>query len=159
MSEALESNTTLTELNLESDYKKKDTVNHPSTNHSFPFLVTSIGNNIGDTGAISLGKSLKSNKTLTELNLTCDNKRKRHTKNPSTNHSFPFHFISTVNKIGDSGASSLSEALKSNTALTTLSLYSVIIKEKNKDIHQQLTLFLFPSHKQTTRLEKQEQHH
>ena len=42
-------------------------------------LTVFTGNNIGDTGATLLSESLKSNTTLTELNLGCEDRR-RHTK-------------------------------------------------------------------------------
>jgi hypothetical protein len=64
------------------------------------------------------------------------------------------------NRIGDTGATSLGEELKSNTTLSALDL-SREDKERRhtKDIHQQLTLFFSSSHKQTTTLETQEQRH
>ena len=46
-------------------------------NSLFSFLFTSTVNNIGDTGATSLSESLKSNTTLTELDLRCEYKRKK----------------------------------------------------------------------------------
>ena len=79
LSESLKSNTTLTELILGcKDKRKKTHTRYPSAIHS-AFLVTSIGNHIGDTGATSLSESLKTNTTLTELYLSGDDKR-RHTK-------------------------------------------------------------------------------
>ena len=74
-------------------------------------------------GATSLSDALKSNTTLTELYLSCDDKE-RLKRPPSTIYSFPFPFISTGYQIGDAGAASLSEALKSNTTLTELKLAS-----------------------------------
>ena len=89
MSESLKSNTTLTKLNLSSEDKRKKThKRHPSTVHS-SILIISTGNKIGETGAASLSESLKSNTTLTKLNLSCEDKRKKtHKRHPSTNHSF-----------------------------------------------------------------------
>ena len=106
-----------------------------------------------------MSEALKSNTTLTELNLNGEDKRKKtHKKHPPTIHSF-FLFISTDNEIGDTGAASLSEALKSNTTLTELDLRCED-KRKNthKGIHQQITPFPFYSYQQTTTLEKGEQH-
>ena len=78
MSEALKSNTTLTILNLGCDDKRKKTNKwHPSTIHSFSFLFTPTGNNIRETGATSLSEALKTNTTLTELDMDCENKRKK----------------------------------------------------------------------------------
>ena len=100
MSESLKSNTALTKLNLRSEDKRKKTHEwHPSTIHSFhfsshqqtttletqmtfinkslfSFIFTTTDNYIGDTGATSLSESLKSNTTLTELNLSGEDKRK-----------------------------------------------------------------------------------
>ena len=51
----------------------------------------STDNSIGETGVKSLSESLKSNTTLTELNLSSEDKRKKaHKRHPSTIHSFPF---------------------------------------------------------------------
>ena len=47
------------------------------SNSLFSFLFTSTDNKIGETGATSLGESLKSNTTLTELNLSGEDKRKK----------------------------------------------------------------------------------
>ena len=90
MSESLKSNTALTALYLEGEDKRK--THKASINNSlFLFLITSTDNKIGDTGAKSLGKALKSNTTLTELNLWGEDKRKTHKRHPSTIHSLPFY--------------------------------------------------------------------
>ena len=52
-------------------------------------MIQLTDNKIGDTGATSLSEALKSNTTLTKLNLGGEDKR-RHTRHPSTIHSFPF---------------------------------------------------------------------
>ena len=102
--------------------------------NSFHFLFISTGNIIGDTGATSLSDSLKTNTTLTELNLSCKDKRKKtHKRHPSTMNSFHFLFISTDNGIGDTGATSLSESLKTNTTLTELNLSC---EDKRKKTHK-----------------------
>ena len=94
----------------------------------------STDNSIGETGVKSLSESLKSNTTLTELNLSSEDKRKKtHKRHPSTIHSFSFLILSTGNNIGDTGVSSLSESLKSNTTLNTLNLGS---EDKRKKIHR-----------------------
>ena len=91
LSESLKSNTTLTELDLSSEDKKKKKTQKTSINNSlFSLLFTSTGNNIGDSGATSLSALLKSNTTLTKLNLRCEGKRKTYKRHSSTNHSFPF---------------------------------------------------------------------
>ena len=84
LSEALKLNTTLTALYLGSEDKRKKThKRHPSTIHSFSFLFSSTGNNIGDTGATSLSESFKSNTTLTGLYLKSEDKRKKtHKRHP-----------------------------------------------------------------------------
>ena len=155
-------------------------------NSLFSFLITTTGNNIGDTGATSLSEALKSNTTLGELNLWGDDKRKKTYKwHPSTIHSFHFSLhqqtttlekreqhhwvnhwnqtqhsvysiwvvktkedtqmtsinkplfsfliIQTGNNIGETGAASLSEALKSNTTLTELNLSC---EDKRKKTHK-----------------------
>ena len=57
-----------------------------------------------------------------------------------SNNSLPFLITSTDNKIGDTGTTSLSESLKSNTALTALYLKSEDKRRHTKDIPQQFTL-------------------
>ena len=70
MSEALKSNTTLIELNLGGEDKRKKTHKwNPSTIHPFSFHNALTDNNLEDTGAESLSESLESNTTLTELDL------------------------------------------------------------------------------------------
>ena len=137
---ALESNTTLNTLKMISEDKRMHT--KTSINKSlFSFLFASTVNKIGDTGAISLSESLKSNSTLSELNLSCDDKR--HNRHPSTIHPFSFPFASTGNKIGERGKTSLSEALKSNTTLTIL---FPRCEDKRKKTHKRhpSTIHLFP---------------
>ena len=85
--------------------------------------MTSTDNNIEYTGALLLSDALKSNTTLTKLNLTGENKRNNtHKLHPSTIHSFSILIKSTGNVIGAPGATSLSDALKVNTTLTQLDL-------------------------------------
>ena len=162
LSEALKSNTTLTQLDLSGEDKRKKThKRHPSIIHSFSILITSTDNMIRETGATSLSEALKSNTTLTKLNLGSEDKRKKtHKRHPSTIHSFPFLITLTENNIGDTGATSLSEALKSNTTLTTLNLHC---EDKRKKTHKRhpstIHSFPFSSHQQVTALETQEQHH
>ena len=73
--------------------KKEDThKRHPSTIHSL-FLFTFTDNWIREIGAAPLSESLKSNTTLTELNLSCENKRKKtHKRHQSS--IYPFSFLS-----------------------------------------------------------------
>ena len=101
---------------------------------------------IGDTGATSLSEALKSNTTLTKLNLWSENTRKKAPNLHPTNHSLRFIFSSSESNVGNSGATSLSESLKSNTTLTELHLRGEDKRRHTKDIHQQFTLsFLFSS--------------
>ena len=74
MSEPLKSNTTLTKLNLSGE-QKKGTQKTSINNSLFSILITSTGNEFGDTGATSLNKALKSNTTLTKLNLSGEDKK------------------------------------------------------------------------------------
>ena len=122
MSDALKSNTTLTALNLEGEHKRNNTQMISINNPLFSIHIKSIGNKIGETGTTSLSDALKSNTTLIELNLSGENKR-NNTQMISTNNPFFFIIIiSTDNAIGERGATSLSDALKSNTTLTKLDL-------------------------------------
>ena len=121
LSEALKSNTTLTKLDLSGENKKKTHKRHPLTNHSFLFLFTSTDNNIGGTGATSLSELLKSNTTLTELNLSGEDKR--NAKDIHQPITLLFLLSLTDNYIGERGATSLSESLKSNTTLKKLDLW------------------------------------
>ena len=82
-------------------------------------------NNIGDIGAKSLSDALKTNTTLIGLNLSCEHKRKEKKKTQigTINNSLSSVFIqSSDNELGDTGATSLIDALKSNTTLTQLDL-------------------------------------
>ena len=74
-------------------------------------------NIIGDEGAIQISESLKTNTTLTELNLDCGNKQMKELK-WNTNLIKQW----TVNQIGAEGAKKISESLKTNTTLTSLDL-------------------------------------
>ena len=117
----------------------------------FSFLFTSTGINIGDTGATSLSEVLKSNTTLTKLNFGGEDKRKKTQKRRlSTIHNFSLLFTSTGNNIGDTGATSLSEALKSNTTLTELCLSGDYKKKDTQkaSINKSLFSFLFSSNRQ-----------
>ena len=137
LSEALKSNTTLTELNLNGEDKRKKThKRHPSTIHSFPLLLTSTDNKIGEIGTASLSELLESNTTLKKLDLCSEYRRKTHKRHPSTHHSV-FLFSSTDNEIGERGATSLSESLKSNTTLTELILGS---EDKRKKTHKKTSI-------------------
>ena len=115
------------------------------------------GNIIGGRTA-SLSEPLKSNTTLTELSLYGEDKRKKtHKIHPSTIH-YLFLSLLTENYIGSTGATSLSESLKSNTTLIQLDLSG---EDKRKKTHKRhpSTFFLFylSSQQQTTVLETQEQ--
>ena len=50
----------------------------PTNRSFFSFHIASTDNYIGDTGATSLSEALKLNTTLTELNLSGEDKRKTH---------------------------------------------------------------------------------
>ena len=89
MSDVLKSNTTLAKLYLESEHKRNSTQMVSINNqHSF-ILIKSKDNNIGYTGAASLSEALKSNTTLTKLNLSGEDKR-NNTQMASTNQLFCF---------------------------------------------------------------------
>ena len=120
LSESLKSNTTLTFLVLNGEEKERKYTKdiHQQITH---LIVATTDSKIKDIGATSLSESLKSNTTLTQLNLECEYKRKTHKRQPSAIHSF-FLFSSTVNGIRERGATSLSESLKSNTTLFELNM-------------------------------------
>ena len=108
-----------------------------------------------------MSEALKSNTTLTELYLFCEDKRKKtHKRHPSAIHSFPILFTSTGNGIIDTGATSLSEALKSNTTLTIFNLRGEGKRKKTHKRHPStIHSFPFSPHQQGTALDSQEQHH
>ena len=118
-------------------------------------FITPTDSNIGKTGATSLSESLKSNTTLTELDLSGQYKRKKAQKTFICNSLFSILFMSTDNNIGETGAKSLSEVLKSNRVLTKLNLSRKCKKKiQKKSINN--SIFSFSSHQQTTPLEKRE---
>ena len=100
--------------------QKKQHKWHPSTTQLFSILIKLSVNKIGSTGATSLSDALKSNTTLTKLNLSGE---KSNTQMAFINNSLFFHsYQTTDNWIGYTGAASLSDALKTNTTLTELDL-------------------------------------
>ena len=92
LSDALKSNTTLTQLSLRGKYKWHNTKQSQSINNPLlSILNKSTGNDIGEAGAASLSDALKSNTALAKLNLSCEYKR-NNTQMTSTNNPI-FHFI------------------------------------------------------------------
>ena len=142
LSESLKSNTTLTVLYICGTVKKKDTQKTSINKSLFSILSSSTENRIEVTGAASLSEALKSNTTITDLDLASEDKRKKtHKRHPSTIHCFAI--ASTDNMIGERGVTSLSESLKSNTTLTKLYLWGEYKEGRHtNDIHQQFTLFV-----------------
>ena len=69
-----------------------------------------------------MSDALKSNTTLTTLNLRGEHKRNNTQIASINNPLFSILIKLSVNKIGSTGATSLSDALKSNTTLITLDL-------------------------------------
>ena len=119
---------------------QKKTQKRSSTFHSFTFLFLSTGNNIRDTGATSLSESLKSNTTLTKLDLSGED---NNTQKSIHQQITLFLFAPTDNSIRDTGATSLSESLKSNTTLTKFNLSREDKRKKTlkTGIYQQITPF------------------
>jgi hypothetical protein len=142
LSEALKSNSSLTVLDLS------------GMEQCFISFSLNAGNNIAAEGAISLSEALKSNSSLTTLYLTSNilvasfhshpiqiitlamkepsNYLKRSNQIALSQCSIsavrelllPFSFsLNTGNNIGNKGAIKLSEALKSNSMLTSLNLW------------------------------------
>ena len=143
LSDALKANIALTELDLSCEHKRNNTQMASVNNPLFPILIKPKGNNIGKKGATSLGNALKSNTTLAKLNLGREHKR-NNTQMASINNPLFFILIrSTGNKIGDKGATSLSDALKSNTTLMELDLRCGYKRNNtNNSINQQSPLSL-----------------
>ena len=112
----------------------------------------------GDVACLT--QTLKTNTTLTKPHQCSKDKKKERKRHPSTIHYsfFLFLFTSTDNKIEERGATSLSEALKSNTTLTELNLWG---EDKMKKTHNRSISYSLFDHSihQTTALEKEEQHH
>ena len=69
-----------------------------------------------------MSDALKSNTTLTKLYLDGENKRNNTQMASINNRFFSILIKSTGNDIGDTGATSLSDVLKSNTSFTKLDL-------------------------------------
>ena len=105
-------------------------------------------NSIKDAGAISFGEALKTNTTLIHLDLECQHKRNNTQMTSINNPLFPFFAQTTDNNIGNAGATSLSEGLKTNTTLTKLdfSCQHKDTKTYTKDIQNHF-LFHFVSNK------------
>jgi len=72
-------------------------------------------NRIGDEGAEALGEAIKTNPSITKLNLN-------------------------RNQIGDEGAIALAEALQTNTSITALGLYGNQIE--NKKVFEDIKAYL-----------------
>ena len=159
LSESLKSNTTLMKLYLSGEDRRRHTKGIHQQFTLF-LIITSTANKIGEIGTTYLSESLKSNTTLTELYLRSEDKKKEDTKDIHKQFTLFLIITSTGNKIRDTGATSLSESLKSNTTLTELYLSS---EDKKKEDTQETSinnsLFSLSSLQQVTRLETQGQHH
>ena len=129
---ALKSNTTLTELNLSCQHKRnKNDIHQQSLFFSIFIFIKSTGSRIEETSAMSLCDLLKSNATITELNIRSEPSKQR--KSIWRLSTLSLHIKPTVNNIGEAGATSMSEVLKSNSALITLDLTGLKqTKEKHK---------------------------
>ena len=121
-------------------------------NSLFSTLIKSTGNNIGETGASSLSDALKSNTTLTQIDLSGEDKRSN-TQMASINKPvFSILIKSTENYIRETGVKALSDALKSNTTLTQLGLGC-------KEINVQITSINNPLfHLQQIKRQKRQRH-
>ena len=112
--------------------KTKETTQMTSTNNPlFSILIKSTGDKVRERGATSLSDALKSNKALTQFNLNGEQKRNNTQMISINNPLFSVFINSTGNKIGETGATSLGDALKSNTTLTQLNLGS-----EHKETHK-----------------------
>ena len=142
LSEALKSNTTLTELNLSCEHKRNNTqMISTKTNNSF-IIIQSTENNIKEEGTAALSDVLKSNTTLIQLDLNREHKRNNTQMISISNSLFSFFTKSTDNWIGKRGATLLSDALKSNSTLTELNLRGEDKRTKTNCIHYKSTLHI-----------------
>ena len=82
------------------------------------------GNGIGAEGAIQISESLKTNTTLTELNLYRDDTYSQDNNKQMKEMKWNTNPIKqwTGNQIGAEGAIAISESLKTNTTMTELNL-------------------------------------
>ena len=90
LSDALKSNTTLTKFNLRGKHKRNDTNGIHQQFILFLFLIKPTDNKIGKRGTASLCDALKSNTTLTVLNLEGEDKRNNTQMTSINNPPFPF---------------------------------------------------------------------
>ena len=75
LSDALKSNTTLTQLDIKSEDKRNNTYITFINQSTLSILTQSTDNIIGDKGAASLIGALKSNTSFTKLDLSGEDKR------------------------------------------------------------------------------------
>ena len=118
-----------------------------------------IGSEDGDAGAAALSEELKTNTTLTKL-IVCGKKKQNKKRLNGIHQQSPFSTLikSTGNKIGDIGATSLSDALKSNTTLTKLILDGEDKRNNTQMASINNKLFSIIINQQGTTLKKEEQH-
>ena len=154
MSDVLKSNTTLMQVGLCCE-DKRNNANGIHQQFTLSINIKSTDNKIGERGATSLSDALKSNSTLTELDLSRAHKR-NNTQMASINDPL-FHSHQTGNSIGDRGATSLSDALKANTTLTKLDLGGEY--KRNGTQVAFINNPLFSSNQQGTILKKEVQYH
>ena len=152
LSESLKSNTTLTEL-----YLSREDIRHRKDVHQQITLFLSHHINREQDwrhryNIIEWIVEIKHNTHETQSVLW--KRKKTHKWHTSIIHSFPILFTSTDNKIEGKGATSLSEALKSNTTLTELILSGGDKRHTRRSPVNHS--FPFSSHQQTMRLETQE---
>ena len=81
-----------------------------------------LENNVGIEGARMLGEALKTNTTLTTLDLSSEESTEKKSDNDIYKR---LNFNNKDNFIGDEGARLLSDGLRKNTALTKLNLRSL----------------------------------
>ena len=126
----------------------------------FVFAVMQSGITLNSEGAVTLCKALKTNTSLTKLGLISAYSRESKCFGIYKYCSFLLMSKTTENELDERGATSLSDALKSNSTLTKLDLEGEKKKEtKHKRFLSAINFFPFSSNKQTTRLEKQVQKH
>ncbi|KAL0208034.1 hypothetical protein P9112_010621 [Eukaryota sp. TZLM1-RC] len=128
LARALESNSTLTQLNLSDNNIADEGASSLARALESNYTLTQMNlsdNNIADEGASSLARALESNYTLTQLNLSDNNIADEGASSLAraleSNYTLTQLNLSD-NNIADEGASSLARALESNSTLTQLNL-------------------------------------
>ena len=119
LGDALKTNTTLTEMVLICEQQDHKQTQQEQGRHNGTWSDWT-DNRIGDEGARALGGALKTNTTLTKLNMEGEQQDELTTHSQA--QAPPTQGLQAVNGLGDEGKKALREALQANTALTQLGI-------------------------------------